>query len=89
MKLLTKEQKELYENTKICFICNEKFENKYVRHKIYCKVRNNLHNAGEYRGIAYSTYNLKYSVPKTIPIAFYNGSNHDYYFIIKKLAEEF
>ena len=56
---------------------------------MYCKVRNNFHNAGEYRGIAYSTYNLKYSVPKTIPIAFYNGSNHDYYFIIKKLAEEF
>ena len=26
MKLLTKEQQELYENAKICYICKEKFE---------------------------------------------------------------
>ena len=32
---------------------------------------------------------LKYSVPKKIPIAFHNGSNYDYHFIIKELAEEF
>ena len=30
MKLLTKEQQESYENAKICYICKEKFENKYV-----------------------------------------------------------
>ena len=28
MKLLPKEQQESYENAKICYICNEKFENK-------------------------------------------------------------
>ena len=28
------------------------------------------------------------SIPKNIPIIFHNGS-HDYYFIIKELAEEF
>ena len=33
--------------------------------------------------------NLKYSVLKKIPIAFHNGSNYDYHFIIKELAEEF
>ena len=33
--------------------------------------------------------NLKYSVPKNIPIAFHNGSNYDYHFIIKELTEEF
>ena len=32
---------------------------------------------------------LKFSVPKKIPIAFHNGSNYDYHFIIKELAEEF
>ena len=32
---------------------------------------------------------LKYSVLKEIPIAFYNGSNYDYHFILKELAEEF
>ena len=29
------------------------------------------------------------SVPKIIPIVFHNGSNYDYHFIIKELAEEF
>ena len=29
VKLLTKEQQELYENAKLCYICKEKFENKY------------------------------------------------------------
>ena len=33
MKLLTKEQNKSYENTKICYISKEKFENKYVKDK--------------------------------------------------------
>ena len=33
MKLLTKEQHESYENTKICYIGKEKFENKYLKDK--------------------------------------------------------
>ena len=32
---------------------------------------------------------LKYNAPKKIPIAIFNGSNYDYHFFIKKLAEEF
>ena len=28
-------------------------------------------------------------MPKKIPIDFHNGSNYDYHFIIKELAEEF
>ena len=34
MKLLTKEQQESYENAKICYICQEKFENIFERQKI-------------------------------------------------------
>ena len=37
----------------------------------------------------HSICNLKYSVPKKIPIVFQNGSNYDHHFIIKELAEEF
>ena len=33
LKLLIKEQQEPYENAKICYICNEIFENKYVKDK--------------------------------------------------------
>ena len=33
--------------------------------------------------------NLKYSVPRKTPIVFHDGSNYDYQFIIKELAEKF
>ena len=89
MKLLTKEQKESYENAKICYICRGKFKNKYLKDKKYYKIRDHCHYAGEYKGAAHSICNLKFSVPKKIPIVFHNGSNYDYHFIIKELAEEF
>ena len=89
MTLLTKGQQESYENAKICYICKEKFENKYLKDKKYCKVRNHCLYTGEYRGAVYSICNLKYSVTKKIPITFHNGSNYDAHFIIKELAEGF
>ena len=61
----------------------KKIENKYVKDKKYCKVRDHCDYTGEYRGAAHS------SVPKVIPIVFHNGSNYNYHFTIKKLAEEF
>ena len=33
--------------------------------------------------------NLRYKVPKEIPIVFHNGSTYDYHFIIKELVKEF
>ena len=57
--------------------------------KKYCKLRDHCHYTGKHRGAAHSICNLKYSVPKYISIAFYNGSNYDYHFIIKELTEEF
>ena len=89
MKLLTKEQQESCENAKICYICKDKFENKYLKDKKYGKVRGHCHYTGKYRGAAHSICNLKYRVPKKIHIVFHNGSIYDYHFIIKELAEEF
>ena len=57
--------------------------------KIICKVRDHCHCTVEYRGAAYSICNLKFVVPEKIPIAFVNGSNYDYHFIIKDLTLEF
>ena len=51
MKLLTKEQQESYENAKTCFICKEKFENKYFRDKNYCKIRDYCHYTEQYKGL--------------------------------------
>ena len=47
MKLLKKEQQESYDNAKICHICQENFENKYVKNKKYCQVRDHCHYTGE------------------------------------------
>ena len=57
MKLLTKEQQEWYENAKICYIYKEKFDNKYVKDKKYCKVRDHCHYMGKYRSAAHSICN--------------------------------
>ena len=73
---------------KICNICKEKFENKYLKDKKHRQVRGHCHYTGEYRGAGQSICNLKYGVPKTISIVFHNGSNYDYHFIVKELAEE-
>ena len=89
MKLLTKKQNESNESTKICYICKGKFENKYLKDKKYYKVTDHFHYTGEYTGPADSICNLKYSVPKKIPIVFHNGSSYDYHFNMKELAEKF
>ena len=83
MSLLTIEQQESYENGKICYICHKKFENKYLKDKKYRTVRDYCHDTGKYRGAAYSTRNLKYSVPINIPIVSHNGFNYNYHFIKK------
>ena len=43
----------------------------------------------KYRGVAQSICNLKYNLPKKVPIVFNNGSNYEYNFIIKESAEDF
>ena len=42
MKLWAKEQQESYENVKICYICEEKFENKYLENQKHRKVTNHV-----------------------------------------------
>ena len=44
---------------------------------------------GKYRGAAHNICNLRYRIPKEIPIVFHNGSTYDFHFIIKELAKEF
>ena len=57
--------------------------------KKYHKVRDHYHYTGKYRGAANDICNLRYKIPKEIPVVFNNGSTYDYHFIIKELAEEF
>ena len=43
----------------------------------------------KHRDAAHNICNLRYRIPKEIPIVFHNGSTYDYHFIIKKLVKEF
>ena len=53
------------------------------------KVRDHCHYTGKYRGAAHNNCNLRYKIPKEIPVVFHNGSTYDYHFIIKQLAKKF
>ena len=55
----------------------------------YQKIRDNCHYIGKYRDAAHSICNLKFKVPNEIPVLFRNGSNYDFHFIIKELANDF
>ena len=57
--------------------------------KKYYKVKDHCHYTGKHTGAAHDICNLRYKIPKEIPVVFHNGSTYDYYFIIKELAEEF
>ena len=81
MALLPKEEEEDYNNQKVCHICKKEF--------IDDKVRDHCHYTGKYRGEAHNTCNLRYKIPKNIPVIFHNGSKYDHHFIIKELASEF
>ena len=83
--LTTKE--EIYHNKqKVCYICKKEFDTKDKKHH---KVRDHCHYSGKYRGAAHNICNLRYKLPKEIPIVFHNGSTYDYHFIIKELVKEF
>ena len=83
---LTAEEKIYYNKQEICYICKKEFNN--TEKKNY-KVRDHCHYTGKYRGAAHNICNLRYKVPKEIPIVFHNGSIYDYHFIIKELVKEF
>ena len=82
----------LYERQKACHICKGWFcydKNKESEFKLYHKVRDHCHYTGKFQAAAHNICNLRYKVPKKIPIVFHNGSTYDYHFIIKQLAEDF
>ena len=82
----TTEEKIYHNKQKICYICKKEFNN---NDKKNYKVRDYCHYTGKYRGAAHNICNLRYKVPKEIPIVFHNGSTLDYHFIIKVLIKEF
>ena len=76
---LTDEEKESYENQKICHICRKEFctDKNNKEFKKLQKIRDHCHYTGKYRGAAHNNCNLNYKISKQIPIVFHNGSIYD------------
>ena len=87
MKLLTNSRYHIDMQNFVIFL--KKNKDKHAKDQNYCNVRDHCHYTGEYRDAAHRICNLKYNVPKEVPIVFRNGSHYDYHFIIKELVREF
>ena len=74
---------------KVCYICGKGILKRLSKSINYWKVRDHCHYTGKFRGAAHNICNLKFNVPNEFPVVFHNGSNYDYHFIIKELANEF
>ena len=75
-----------YNDQQICYMCKKIFDKSDKKHH---KVRDHRHYTGKYRGAAHNICNLRYIVPKEIPVVFRDGSTYYYHFIIKELVKEF
>ena len=75
-----------YNKEKICYICKKEFDNDGKKNH---NVRDHCHFTGKYRRAAHNICNLRYKVPKEIPVLFHNDSTYDYHFIIKELVKKF
>ena len=84
----TKKEEKNHNKQKVCYICKKEF-NTDDSDKKHHKVKDHCNYTGKYRGATHNICNLRYRIPKEIPIVFHNGSTYDYHFIIKELVKEF
>ena len=75
---MTMRDKLVYDNSTLCHICNEELGED--------RVRDDCHLSGKFRGAAHEVCNLKYKVPKFIPVVFHNLPGYDSYIFIKTLG---
>ena len=67
--------KLVYENTIICHICNEELGKD--------RVRDHCHPTCKFKGAAHEGCNLKYKIPKFLPVVFHNLSGYDSHYLLK------
>ena len=81
IKPLTQSQIKEYKRATKCHICFKPFSGEKRR------VRDHCHYSGLYRGAAHSSCNLKYKIPKYIPVVFHNLAGYDAHLLIRELAK--
>ena len=85
-------KKSFMKNKKFAIYVKKNFcmdKNDEKEFKLKQKVRNHCHYTWKFRGTPHTICNLRYKIPREIPVVSHNGSAYDYHFTIKKLAEEF
>ena len=90
---LTKKEGKHHNKQEVCYICKKEF-NTDDSDKKHHKLKDHCHYTGKYIGAAHSICNLRYRIPKEIPIAFHiddidyrHGNNVFKKFNLKNLGE--
>ena len=60
---LTRKEKKMHNEQKVCYICKKRFSTD-DNNKKYHKVKHHCHYIGKYRGAAHDICNLRYKIPK-------------------------
>ena len=76
--IMTMQYKMVYDNSTPCHSCNEEL--------VDDRVRDHYHLSGRSRRAGHEVCNLKYKVPKFLPVAFHNLSGYDSHLFIKILG---
>ena len=75
---MTIEDENNYQNSKDCWICNQKINKDKHRARAHC------HIASKYRGAAHNECSSKLKIPKKLPIIFHNLEGYDGHIIFKE-----
>ena len=86
---LTTGELKSHQDGRNCYIWGRRILTKISESINYQKFWHYCHCTGKYRGAVHSICNLTINVPNEISVVFHKGSNYDYHFIIKELANEF
>ena len=78
---MAKEDKEHFENSIKCWIC----DNDYVDNDV--KVRDNCHITGKHRGSTHKDCNINLKLNHKISILFHNRENNDSHLIMQELVK--
>ena len=80
--IMSEKDEEDYRNNNICRFCEKE--------SISDKVRDHCHLTGNYRGPAYSNFNINVTQDQTnfVPFKFHNFSNYDCHMFFKKLVDK-
>ena len=82
--IFTEEDEIVYDDAKICWICQGEFSEKEDgRTKGKMKVRDHCHWTGKFRGAAHSSCNLRLIEQTFIPVIFHNLKGYDSHLFIK------